>query len=535
MSPHILTDAMIDQAAAALEVTAEHRQSFPFFLMSAFSFSKSAAGEVALNFLQEGTLYAHIAERGMQFFPQVINDLGIKTNWFLLHETLPALALLRGSTPVCKRCGFLCIGRDERRAWKIFRVREICPNPECHATIEWSPPTTIHFNWVTREWVSLSEHFDKKSTDAPLPILLSKIVDFIDRMGGLHPDIIQLLERHAIALPALLAALWVENPVLYHNKQRSVLWAVSKDHYGNQYLFDDRTLLKVANIAKGYVPPVWEGALFPAMPDRGSRPPVQKKPPLGKLVEHPPISSGGKIQMPGSWSPPSHDSGSTSVVLLYAKKNQEAALELTMHLAPLFAVHGIRLWDVNAAEFPDRELQGEISKAAQIICLLSTPFFNETIHGGLIEHATDLMSAWHLQDKTFAVRLETYTQPTEGYYRDFRPLPHRPLSLARDPDGEWKEIVDQLRQRLFLKRFDTPHEPHMIPKELQMKAFSKLLGFTEYQFRAVLESLDMNWREFSPMRQGSREQPLVSHCVRHGTFIALRQAIQTETMPIALR
>ncbi len=254
----ILNDDMIDERGMNLDIFPGHVTAFVKFLVRVLKIEADIAENIAVAYLPPGTCYAH-AMANERIFRGCLAPFR-QINPHVVEDICSALKFFRPSTPWCMLCNDLALELDSRRAWWVMRVGENCPNLVCRRTISWVPPNVCHFNWVRMIWVSLAEKYDY-STKTPLPIDLELITRFIDSLDGLHPDIQARLNAKQIALPALLAGLWEENPSRYSNDPQCVLWAVSKKHYGQQFLLSDRILDCAAEYARAHLPPVWEPSI----------------------------------------------------------------------------------------------------------------------------------------------------------------------------------------------------------------------------------------------------------------------------------
>lgn len=265
-----------------------------------------------------------------------------------------------------------------------------------------------------------------------------------------------------------------------------------------------------------------------------SIPRTSVNPPTGKTTRELPSSSHIRT------APASRVYPTTPVVLLYpslssssraSDMNQRLILELRMHLAPLFATHGVVLWDRDQSDFPEEEIRDKIRASALIICLTSPYFFDEEIKdGSVIARAVRVMSSAQCADKTVVIRLQQHADISEGFFYNLPSVTQRSLSAITDGrDEAWFAIVEHIRRKMGLARESVQLDAAMVPEKLRMAAYATLLNLSEFQFRNVVEHLEMSWRDFIPKTAGSREHALIDRCLRHGRFITMRQAIEQVT------
>lgn len=524
-------DALLHLTAHILEVTVDRASRF-----IAEVFNRKAFSYVKLHRLTSDALIEAGSRTGIRVVTSEANEL------------LEAFRLYMPSTPLCTDCRKPAVFLDPSDGvYKEAPAHTPCPH--CNEVLR---PSTIKTH-VTLWWSGRTEAIGTRHCEGaePLPETDEKIRGYLGRHGrDVHRFIEMALERELAGveepLCRFLNALFLCPDLRTfkngHNRLGIIAALADSDFVtrvgeGNVKLIgikarerwwdDDEVLQSDAPVALSS--------------RRGSIPPFRAKPPLGKMERMPPDPPRVFQSSPSAaWSPPSHDSGVASVVLLYpsspsqsdaSRRNKELILELRMHLAPLFAAHGIALWDRDHSDFPEEEIRGKIDKSALIICLTSPYFFNEAIDDdSVIGRAVHLMNAWRCADKTVVIRLQHHADITEGYFNGLQPVSQRTLSsIADGRDEAWIAIVDQIRRKLRLTRVDRRLDSAMVPEQLQKAASNKLRNLSEIQFREVVEHLEMSWRDFSPKSSDARVYALLDHCLRHGRFIELRQAIDQAT------
>lgn len=502
--PTKLTPAEINQIAANYFVLEEHRAGFPILLARLFKVSRLQVEGLVKDMIPTGkTTYKTLVDRcsksasGKDFLPLALASNNLVINRATQDLALMALSHFGPSSPVCLVCGDIALTIDG----------PVTECPSCAKPITWEPPSVYHRNWVTCQDVVRNDHF---YAGVPLGVHIDLE---LEKLNGLHPDVEAALVRHDTALSTLLEGLFSEARRTGQTVAAiKIFQSVSRKHFGEyQYSPEELDLAVQAGIK--------------SQTDEPAPAPSAKKRPFGANRK----MSVASETVP--YSPSSHDTGSATVVVLHssAESDRLSAFELSMHLLPLLKAHRIGLWDCHHAEFPNRDIQEKIEKAALIVCLSSTYFFNEALTGGgVVEQAVDLMDRWHLDEKIFAIRSQHYTTPTEGLFSRIVAVPSRPLSNLNNRDDEWIRIVEQIREKLNLSRAETRLESGMIHPNLQGELLKKFEFLSDSQFGRILARLGHSKFVYSPSWRQNAEK-VIKRCVEEGTFINLRLAIEAET------